>query len=116
VDPFALPSPCDQALLLLRVAARPPDPDSTVRLANIGATARMQVRVLVSRHGFVPLVMTCGSFVTDVAEVVAVTARTSSVAQCGLRPAGDWSTAFRGRRIYTPSGCHWTLYGDDAAA
>jgi hypothetical protein len=76
------------------------------------------LRVLIERHGAVPVMATVASHVLVAADLVGLDlqgpelqARTRLV----LREPGVWSAAFGGRRLVTPPGNSWLLWKGDRA-
>lgn len=104
-----LPPPCDRALLEVRSTAGSGPTDGT-QLGNAGALVRTHLRVLVERHGFLPLVVTCCGFVLDGGEVIEVVALAERRARLAVRPPGPWFAAFAGRRQPRGPGNPWRLW------
>lgn len=112
VEADRLPPPADRVLLELRV--RPgTGPAEWATLANAGCLASLRLRDAVRRHGLVPLVATCHSFVLGGADVRTAWTATRSTVALDLRGPGAWFAAFDGRRLYSPAGNCWHLWTPD---
>lgn len=109
VDVDRLPPPCDRALLEVRVAAGS-RPNTWSDLGNAGAVVRVHITLLVERHGFLPVVNTCSSFVLGGGEAIGVAALPENRSRLVVRPPGAWFGSFKGRRLHSTAGNPWRLW------